>query len=85
MSGTFYLGCLLGVVITTVFGTIMNQIQNERKKVGGHKKPMSVSHKTSKTPEEIVREHQAAVFNIILWVVLGAMLAAIPLFFINLV
>lgn len=85
MGGNFYLGCIVGAVIITIVGFILNQIQNERKKVNAHKKKQAVVLFTSKTPEQIIQEHRAAVFNIVLWIILGIFLILIPLIFINLV
>lgn len=85
MEGTFYLGCIVGAVIITIVGFILNQIQNERKKVNAHKKKQAVVLLTSKTPEQIIHEHREAMFNIFLWILLGIFLILLPLVFINLV
>lgn len=85
MSGTFFSGCMVGALITTVAAFILNQINNERKNVGKHRKPQTVITTTSKTPEEVIQAHRAAVFNIFLWIVLVIILVSIPLAFISVV
>ena len=69
MSGEFFLGIVVGVMIATFLGVIFTQIQKERSLTGAPNRPQGVGHQTAKTPWQVITAAIGAFFRIILWII----------------
>ncbi len=64
LTSDFFLGILVGFCIVGIIGFFWNLYRNWIKTRDAYKKPQIVIHATSKTPEQVGKEADAATFKI---------------------
>ena len=76
---SFLTGFIAGVCAAGLYGFFVQRLRFARKKMTAFGSPQSVSHKTSRTPAQLLMDYIAGVISYVVWlaILVGVVLAVL--------